>query len=207
MKKYTAPLVAANLPKTDDKFLTYGQGMLTKLTNNVKLDNPPVSLAVFGGHLAIYGTAIVAASHGGVKATADRESAKQHVIDDINLIKAYIQAVSNMQLSAEESIAVILGGGMMIKKVGKHFKPDLNAKNSNIPGTVSLSAHAMKKRGVWYFEYSTDQKTWVLGAEELKSRAKLTGLTTMTTYYFRYRMRTSKAGLGDYSQIVSLWIM
>ena len=206
MKSFKAPIAVTNLPKSDEKLHTFGQGMLVKLTNSPKLNNPPVTLAVFGAHLATYATAIAAAPHGGASAMADRASARKVVVDDIKQQKAYAQGVANVQTSAEDAVAVIVGGGMLVKKDGKHVKPDLAAKNSSIPGSVVLAALALKKRGVWYFEYSTDQKTWVTGLEALKASGSITGLATMTTYYFRYRTRT-RAGLSEYSQIVSLWVM
>ena len=206
MKSFTAPIAVANLPKADEKLHTFGQGMLTKFSNNPKLNNAPVTMAAFGTHLATYAAAIAAAPHGGPSALADRASARKVVVDDIKMLKAYAQSVANQQTSAEDAAGVIIGGGLLIKKVGKRVKPELAAKNG-VPGTVLLAALALKKRGMWYFEYSTDQKTWVLGVEALKASGTVTGLTPMTMYYFRCRTRTSKQGLGDYSQIVSLWVM
>ena len=98
MKSFTVPIAVANLPKADEKVLTFGQGMLVKYTNNAKLNNPPVTLAVFGAHLATYAAAIAAAPHGGASAMADRASARKVVVDDIKLQKAglseYSQVVS-----------------------------------------------------------------------------------------------------------------
>ena len=128
------------------------------------------------------------------------------VEENLKQWKAYVQIVADAQVTAEDAIAVILSAGMLVKKVGKRFKAELAAKNTGIPGTVLLLAHALKKQATYYFEYSLDQKDWKSAPEGMKASVKIAGLGTMQMYYFRCRKLT-RAGMSDYSQIVSLAVV
>ena len=52
---------------------------------------------------------------------------------------------------------------------------------------------------------STDQKTWTNAPSTLQAKTDITGLTSTTVFYFRFRGVT-KAGEGAYSQIVQILV-
>jgi hypothetical protein len=66
-------------------------------------------------------------------------------------------------------------------------------------------ARAILGAGAYFWEYSLDQKTWILAAETRNAKALVTGLTPGVTTYFRFRALTH-AGRTDYSQVVSLMV-
>jgi hypothetical protein len=53
--------------------------------------------------------------------------------------------------------------------------------------------------------YSTDQKTWTNAPSTLQAKTVITGLTSTTVFYFRFRGVT-KTGEGAYSQIVQILV-
>lgn len=206
MNAYTIPIAVLNLPKSDEKLVTYATGVLTGFTGNAHLSNPPVSVAVFAGYVATYATATAAAPNGGKQAKADRLAARGPVVETLKEWRNYAQSVARTQPTAEDAIALILSGKLQIKKIGTRVKPELSARNSGIPGTVLLLAHALRKQATYYFQYSLDQTSWSSAPDALKASATLTGLATMRVYYFRFR-RLTRAGMSDWSQIVSLTVV
>jgi hypothetical protein len=55
------------------------------------------------------------------------------------------------------------------------------------------------------WQYSLDQKTWTNAPSSLQAKTTITGLTSSTTYYFRFRGVT-KAGEGAFSQVVQILV-
>ena len=74
-----------------------------------------------------------------------------------------------------------------------------------VPGSVKLTAKAVADRASYEWQYSTDQKTWTNAPASLQAKTVITGLTSGTSYYFRFRGVT-KAGEGAYSQIVQILV-
>ena len=70
-------------------------------------------------------------------------------------------------------------------------------------GSVNLSAKAVAKRASYNWQYSTDQKTWTTMPPTIQSKTGVSGLTPSTLYYFRVQPVTT-AGVGDWSQLVTL---
>lgn len=203
MKTYTNPIAILGAPKPHPTFLNFVKGVSAAFKGNVKLSNPNPPMTVFDANIAAYDAAVAAAPKGGASSKADRAAAKQPIDENLKRLLDYTQSVANMQITAEDAIAVILSAGMKVKKVGKHFKPELGAKNTGIPGSVLLLALALRKRGTYYFEFSLDQKTWTSAPDSLKASVKITGLQPLQTYYFRFR-RLTRARMSEYSQVVSL---
>ena len=93
----------------------------------------------------------------------------------------------------------------MVRKTTLHDKAALGVKLGSVSGTVNLAAKAAATRAAYSWQYSTDQKTWTSVPPTLKAKTGIAGLTVGTLYYFRVQPLT-KAGLEDWSQIVSLTV-
>jgi hypothetical protein len=72
-----------------------------------------------------------------------------------------------------------------------------------VSGTADLIVKAVAHRASYDWQYSVDQKTWVSAPSTLQSKTSIPGLTPATSYFFRSRGMT-KAGVGNWSQVVSL---
>jgi len=74
-----------------------------------------------------------------------------------------------------------------------------------VSGSVKLVAKAVAPRACYDWQYSTDQKAWTEVPPTLQSKTEIDGLLTATAYFFRFRGIT-KAGTGDWSQVVALLV-
>jgi len=68
--------------------------------------------------------------------------------------------------------------------------------------------HCRDRRGraSYEWQFSTDQKTWTNAPTTLQAKIAITGLTSGSVYYFRFRAVT-KAGEGAYSQVVQILVL
>jgi hypothetical protein len=76
----------------------------------------------------------------------------------------------------------------------------------NAEGLYATAASPSTRAVRSFLQSTTDQKTWVNAPVTLEAKTDITGLTPNTTYYFRFRGVT-RAGEGDYSQVVSLVVL
>ncbi len=72
-------------------------------------------------------------------------------------------------------------------------------------GAVSARAKSRGRGATYWWECSTDQKTWAGSPATRIAQASFANLTPGTLYYFRFQALT-KAGLSDWSQIVSFMV-
>lgn len=197
------PTCIARYSRTYTSFLLYAKNIRAKLKGNVILSNPTPSLVVYSADLDAFDAAQTLVAHGSPADVADRNAKSFTVYQDVGHIVDYVQGVSDKQPSVAESIAVILSGGLDVRKTSTFKKPELAAKHSGFSGQVVLVALAIAEAGAYFWETSVDQKLWLPAPETKASKTLILGLTPGVLYYFRFRALTPK-GKGDYSQIVSL---
>ncbi len=187
-------------PNGNMALLTFGRGVAQKVQANF---NPaPAALADLIAALALLATAIqnAAEQKGTRKALL---AARQAVIDALNDLRAQVEAIARKQ-PPDVGKATIESAGLRVKKVAVRAKPRLEAQHGPISGTVVLVALAVAKYAMYFWQVSTDQRTWTdCPSSNTFSKTTLVGLTPGTLYYFRFRAQTAK-GLGDWSAPVSL---
>jgi hypothetical protein len=117
--------------------------------------------------------------------------------------------MAGVQLAADANPAtaqsLIEGAGFAIRKTASHPKSAIKIEAGTLPGSVKLLAKAVAQRASYEWQYSTDQKTWTNVPATLQSKTAITGLTSTTMYYFRFRGVT-KTGEGAYSQVVQILV-
>jgi hypothetical protein len=117
--------------------------------------------------------------------------------------------MAGVQLAADANPAtaqsLIEGAGFAIRKTASHPKGPIKVEAGTLPGSVKLLAKAVAQRASYEWQYSTDQKTWTNVPATLQSKTAITGLTSTTMYYFRFRGVT-KTGEGAYSQVVQILV-
>jgi hypothetical protein len=184
----------SNIPSKEQGLVEFATKVGTKSTNNTNLPNagtlPGDVLAAVKNYQTSLGTK-------GTKGTTKaRSAAKQGVIDAVNHLRDHVNLTIE-NLPADQAKAVIESTGFPIKKHAIRPKPPIEAKFGGVSGTALLIALAAGHSAVYYFEMSTDQKSWVELPDVLKCQTTVSGLTVGTVYYFRVRARNRK-GLSDY---------
>ncbi len=197
-------MVVLKLSPRVKNVITFAQNVASALTNNPHFPTPNPSLATLQADVAalnVAETAVLSRTKGAVEA---RDAKLAIVRSDLENLKAYVQTVA-ATASPSDADAIIESSGLTIRKVTLHDKAALAAKQGSVTGTVNLVAKAAAKRAAYTWQYSVDQKTWTTVPSTIQSKAGVSGLTAGTMYYFRVQSITG-AGVGDWSQVVSLLV-
>jgi hypothetical protein len=137
-------------------------------------------------------------------AVADRNAKRVIVVSDLKQLVAYVEGVADA--NSADAQTIIESAGMTVKKtVTPKPKQDLALKPGPVSGAVKVVAKAAATRSSYEWEWSTDQKTWTALPSTIQAKTTIQGITPGTTIYVRRRVVT-KAGVGDWSQIVSTMV-
>jgi hypothetical protein len=204
-KSTNGPLAVLILPKLDWLILALAKLVLLSLTGNAYFPNPWITLAAFSADIIAYDKAMTAAKGKGTGLAAAKNAKKQKVVEDLKHLCDYVQSVIELQTSVADAIAMILSSGFQVRKVPVRVKAAVAAKNGQTAGTAVISAKSLGPKVTYYWQFSIDSKSWSNWPETMKATTVISGLTSSTVYYFRFRALTPK-GPVDYSQIVSLLV-
>jgi hypothetical protein len=194
------PTAVVDPPKANLKLVSFAQTIEQKLTNNV-------NFTTLGTVVTDLTTARTALSTALTNKTTQKDmgdavtAARRVVLDKLANAKNYVNVVA-AQAAAEQGSAIIESSGFRSRKLVVHTKLPLEAKYGGISGAVLLIALSAGRGGVYYFQMSTDQKTWTACPNVMKCKTTVANLTVGTTYYFRLQTQTTK-GLSDWSMVVS----
>jgi hypothetical protein len=197
--------VVIKAPKPDLPFIVFVQAVHDHLVNNVYVTSTNPSLAIFLQDIAAYQSSQTAAAGRGKGAAKLRNAKRKKVKDDLKHIRDSVQTVVDQQTSLADAQAVAESAFMSIKQVAPRSKPELAVTIAGLPGVVKLDAKAVAREASYYWQYSLDGRSWTSVPETLKHVTVISGLTSATVYYFRFRALTRK-GMLDWSQVVSLLV-
>jgi hypothetical protein len=153
-----------------------------------------------------FADACAKARNGGTLAVAYRNKVRKDAEQLVDQLVLYVRInVRARAGDAATATSMILGTGLSIQKETPVVKAPLTATYGRASGEVQLSARAVAKTAMYYFEYSLDGVNWVAVEEVLQTRTLVTGLQAARTYSFRFRAKTRK-GMTDYSQVVTLLV-
>ena len=142
-----------------------------------------------------------------VGATGQRDIKYVTVVQDVHDVVAYVQKVADEAGNVVTAEAIINASGLAVKINGVFQKPPLEARRGLLSGTVDLVAKAGKQRETHEWQMSTNNgASWTNLTSTLRCRTLVTGLTRLTTVYFRHRLIT-KTGPGDWSQPVNIVVL
>lgn len=196
--------IALNLPATVALLIVFGRHVVQKMTGNPWFLNLVAMLAAFTTHLDQLEKSEATAKGNGKGAAAARDLDLKLVLDDLNSLKAAVQAVANQ--NSAQAAAITESAGMSPKKRGKYLKPELSAAMAAVPGQVIVRAKAVKRGAAYEWQYSADGgKTWVAMGITTVAHTSLLGVAMGTVYEFRFRT-TFNAATTDWSQTVCLFV-
>lgn len=167
--------------------------------------SPNPSLLVFGSHIDDYEKATADARNGGSTELATRKAKRVVVVADQHHLRDYVQGVIETIANPAQAAEAIVLAGFDVRRTGKHVRALFSADYGELSGSVVLDAKAAGVTALYYWELSSDQKTWISAPDTFQASTVISGLTPGQVYYFRFRVRT-RAGMSDYSQIVSLLV-
>jgi hypothetical protein len=189
------------IPTRKSSVGAFATSVINAMTGNASFPNPTPSLATVAADLAAY-EAAEAQVVTRVKGAAVTRNAKYAVLHaDLEHLMGSVQQVADANPAAAQSL--IEGSGFAVRKSASRPKSAIKALAGTVPGSVKLVAKAVAQRASYEWQYSTDQKAWTNVPATLQAKTAIAGLTSATTYYFRFRGVT-KAGEGAYSQVVQI---
>jgi hypothetical protein len=198
-----SPWVVLNAPKQNKPLITFARAIYGALLNNSSFPSPNPPLDAFAKDIDEFDDAETKAASRAKGAAAQRDACRRKVKGDLAHLRDYVQGV--VETSPGDGAALSASAFMRVKKPTVRATPELRAANTDFSGRVRLAAKAVAPMATYYWEYSLDQTTWTAVPETMQTRTEITGLTSARTYYFRFRALT-RAGRGDYSQVVSLLV-
>ena len=208
MKNHTAlsgPVAVLILPQSAKELLTFGKAVHDAMVDNPRFPSPNPPLDVFKASLNALDDAETKAAARTKGAVMERNAAAKHVSNNLNHLCDYVQSVAEKIPIPEAAAAVITSAFMSIKKAPQRVTSALTVKNTGISGQVVLAAKPVAPVSTYYWEHSPDQETWTSVPETLKASTRVDGLPWAKVTYFRFRALT-RAGKGEYSQVVSLLV-
>jgi hypothetical protein len=201
----SGPLAVLILPSSTKELLTYCKAVHDAMDGNTNFPSPNPPLSAFKANLNGLDDAETKAATRAKGAVEARDAFKRLVTNDVYHLRDYVQGVAEKIPTREAAAAVITSAFMRVRKVPQRVVPALVAKNTGIPGRVALAAKTVAPVATYYWEHSPDQVTWTSVPETMKASTTVDDLPWAKLYYFRFRALT-RAGKGDYSQVVSLLV-
>ncbi len=198
------PVAVKKIPRTNDAFVTYLYKIADSLEGNAAFPNPsptPTAIRAAADALAL---ANARAVRGGEIAVADRNVKRQDAEGLVDQLVGYVRATVRAQATdAASATAMIVGVGLSVRKRGRPPKAALAVKHGSVSGEMLIVALAVAKTAMYFWEMSVDLATWTSLPQTLSADTAVAGLVPGQLYHFRFRAQT-RAGMSDYSQVVSL---
>ncbi len=167
---------------------------------------PSPTLASVTGHIDTLDNKQAEAETRVTGAAAQRDIAYEAVVDDINGLLGYVQKLADGAPDVVTAIAIISSSGFSVKLNGVIQKPALAAKNGTVSGTVLLTALGGGSRTSHEWQISPDGVVWTALTPTIKAKTEVTGLTYLSTQYFRHRIIKS-TGPEAWSTVVNIVVL
>jgi hypothetical protein len=184
-----------------------GRIVVAQLTGSLVFKNLPVSMEDLAAKTEELFTRSLATVNGGKEATALMHQTEKEWNDMMYKTALYVD------LTANGDAALILGAGFDLEKqpdpaVRPVFKAELGSKS----GSVILRRQALPGAKAYIMQLymgetaPTNEKDWIQIQVISKASLELSGLLTLTKYWFRVAVVTAE-GTTDFCQPVSLVVI
>jgi hypothetical protein len=196
-------IAALNEPRTIHAYVTYARFIAERVAADAIFAAPRPPSADLLADIAGLEQATVASLSRSVGTKAKRLERKARVHQGLMTLRCYVQEVADG--SPGQQASVIARAGMSVKNARGPSKAGFEAKQGPVSGAVLLSARAERTRASYEWQYSLDQQTWLSAPPTVRADTSIRGFLPATRVFFRYRTVT-KAGVSDWSDVVSLWV-
>jgi len=166
-----------------------------------KAPNPPI--ATFNAQISAAEAAQAATLTRAAGTVEARDVAMRALDESCHIAQTYVESIANADPGS--ATATIAAAGMTVRKARSSTKQQLAVKQGPISGSVTIVAKSAGSRSVYSWQFSLDQKSWTDLPQTIKAKTLVVGLQAGVVTYFRFRV-LNKAGLSDYSQVVSLHV-
>ena len=134
-----------------------------------------------------------------------RDVQKAALLKLLRELQFYVQGIADN--SPDQSEAIITSASMSVKKLTPRQKNQDEVRQGHVSGALLLIATVLEApRAVYFWQWSTDQKTWTSLPMAFVSTTSISGLTPATTCYFRYHTVSKKTGTSELSQMLSILV-
>lgn len=191
-------------PKQPSKVVPFVNAILTAMFNNAYFVNPTPALAVLQADLTAFIKALSACETKAVGTLEARDQAELKLRMDVNHLMDFAQAV--VDANPAQAALMIASSGFRQRKASVRFKPAVTLKWGLVSGSVVMILRSLGPRVTYFFQVSSDEKTWSSLTPTHHANITATGLTPGVTYYFRFQTLKGTAGLSDWSQIYAILV-
>jgi hypothetical protein len=196
--------VSLKLPVKVADLIALTIGAVHAMTNNPAFPTPVPTLASLSAAVSDLQAAETLALTRAKGAAAARDDKRAVVVSLLRQLGAYVQAVADA--TPENGATIIQSAGIGVRKTIVRATRVFAVKPGPLTGTATATTVIAARRASYEWQYSVDAgKTWVSAPVTLRSKATILGLPAGTVVQFRSRAVT-KAGEGDWSQVVSLLV-
>jgi hypothetical protein len=192
--------VVIGLPKKHADRVFAANAILAALNNNNNFPNAGAQVTAAQAAVKTYAQAVTDAKNKVHGASTVRGEAYVAMVKAFDPLIAIVQAQVDAHLDQAATLAE--SAKMKLRKKPARTKPDFAVYDGKVSGQVHLVVRAIAGALLYYWEISSDQKTFSVSLDTSSANAFISSLTPGQTYYFRFRVRTRK-GMGDYSQIIT----
>ena len=196
-------IVALNEPEGNRDFIVYAKRVTACVADASRFPSPRPSLAVLQSAVDALDSAEVAVGLRGRGSSEERDARRLALHGELDVLRSYVQGLASL-LPAPQAREVVELSGLSVKASSGHGKPAFEVKPGPVSGAVHLVARAETTRASYRWQSSKDGVTWASLDDTVRADAWLHGLEPGVRYSFRYRT-TTKAGLGDWSEV--LWLL
>jgi hypothetical protein len=166
------------------QLVDFAKHVVASMTGNAHFVAPLPLLATISTAIASLEAAIVASKPSTPTATADKHAKRKVLYDAMTHLGAYVEGIANMD--PPNAVTIVTSAGMEVKLPGKPRPAGFRLQLTGKPGEVRLLTTSVKAAAYkWqYTPTPTDINSWVT-VESSLAKLLLTGLTSVTRYYFR----------------------
>ena len=200
------PTAAMHAPSQKKALTTFTENVVGNMTGNVYFPSPNPTLADVTAANQALAQDDGKALNRGKGAAQQRNATRAKLMKLLRALLAYVQSIADQQTSRDAAIAVITSSGFGVKKYTKPSKAEFSVTQGDVSGSVDLSVLALGTVASHYWQFSSNQKDWTSVPETLQTTTTITGLTPLTTYYFRFK-RLTRTGMSDWSPSTSLLVL
>lgn len=189
------------------ELIKQAKAIVLAMTNNAYFTSPMPSLNAVTAAITGLDLAEVLARGKGAGTAQARDLQKAILLKLLRELQFYVQGIADGAATQDLAEAIITSAGMKLKKVTGRQKNHDEVRHGSTSGAVVLIATVLAApRAAYFWQWSTDQKSWTSLPVAQVAKSSVSGLTPATTYYFRYHTVSRKTGTSDLSQIMSILV-